>query len=172
MLCLRRLKLKACSSGMQTADCVIKFGVEDVVFKEPAWSQQENLISAALLCKAKRQYLLTLQVSRYCLSPLQSSANSDSQWLRLTCGAGHETLSGPRTCAKATGFAVMNSIKDAILSKYNDRLLLHHVTQSKCGLKSPQNGMDFSPLIINSRLHKTDEDPLWDRWAALFLTSP
>ena len=28
---------------------------------------------AILLCKAKRQYLLTLQVSRYCLLALQSS---------------------------------------------------------------------------------------------------
>ena len=32
------------------------------------------MVSAALPCKAKRQYLLTLQVSRYCLLALQSSA--------------------------------------------------------------------------------------------------
>ena len=42
----------------------------------------DHLDRCILLCKAKRQYLLTLQVSRYCLSALHSSITTTTGKLR------------------------------------------------------------------------------------------
>ena len=46
------------------------------------WTCLHATITSILPCKGKMQYLLTLQVSRYCLLPLQSSIHSVTEILK------------------------------------------------------------------------------------------
>ena len=57
----------------------------------------EGVVWAVLLCKAKRQYLLTCKVSRYCLLPLHGSV-APLQWWPL-CAPDHlpcSAIAAPR----------------------------------------------------------------------------